>query len=377
MNEEKGAQMDLDQALNKQETFWKEKARLNWHVNGDRNTSFFHRVTKIKNKTKVISSIRNEEEIITDPQRITNHVVNYYKNLFSYNFVLQDSLLVEEVIPTLIDNQTNRLLTMISSTDEIKGVVFGLNSEGAPNPDGFGACFFHTYWEIVKEDVTIVVLQFFNTGWLLPHFNANSLVLILKNPNADIIDQYRPTALANFKFKIISNVIADRIANILPTVIFAEQRGFIKGRNIKDCIALASEAINVLDKRSFGGNFALKIDVSKAFDAVNWEFLLKVLTCFGFNHTICNWIRAIHHSANVSICINGSQEGYFKCKRGVRQGDPLSPLLFCIAEEVLSRGIKKLVSENKLDLISASRTAKLPSHCFYADDLMVYCKGKI
>jgi len=99
MNEEKGAQMDLDQALNKQETFWKEKARLNWHVNGDRNTSFFHRVTKIKNKTKVISSIRNEEEIITDPQRITNHVVNYYKNLFSYNFVLQDSLLVEEVIP--------------------------------------------------------------------------------------------------------------------------------------------------------------------------------------------------------------------------------------------------------------------------------------
>jgi len=84
MNEEKQAQMDLDQALNKQELFWKEKDRLNWHVNGDRKTRFFH---------------RNLGEVITDPERISNHVVNYYKNLFSTNFVLQDSLLMEEVIP--------------------------------------------------------------------------------------------------------------------------------------------------------------------------------------------------------------------------------------------------------------------------------------
>ena len=88
--------------------------------------------------------------------------------------------------------------------------------------------------------------------------------------------------------------------------------------------------------------------------------------------------RAQHGSvASVSININGSQEGYFKCKRGVRQGDPLSPLLFCIVEEVLIGGISKLVEEGKMELISASRKTKIPSHCFYADDLMVYCKCKI
>jgi hypothetical protein len=212
---------------------------------------------------------------------------------------------------------------------------------------------------------------------LLPNYNANSLILIPKNPNADTVDQFRPIALTNFKFKIISKVIADRLANILPTIVSEEQRGFIKGRNIKDCIALASEVINVLDKKSFGGNLALKIDVSKAFDTINWDFLLKVLSCFGFNHTFCNWIKSILHSASVSVCINGKQEGYFKCKRGVRQGDPLSPLLFCIAEEVLSRGISKLVPYGKLELITASRSVKVPSHCFYADDIMVYCKGKM
>jgi len=99
------------------------------------------------------------------------------------------------------------------------------------------------------------VIEFFHTSWLPPGFNSNTLVLIPKIANAVKIEQYRPIALANFKFKILSKVLADRLAVILPSIISKEQRGFIKGRNIKDCIALASEAINVLDRKSFGGNY--------------------------------------------------------------------------------------------------------------------------
>ena len=377
MQEEKKAQTSLDEALHRQETFWQEKARVGWHLNGDRNTKYFHRVTKIKNKTKIISNIRNNDEIISDPMRMTEHIVSYYKSLFfSSNFVLQDQGLVDEVIPQMIDDTTNNLLIMIPSEAEVKNAVFNLNHDNAPGPDGFGASFFQQYWEIVKKDVYAAVLQFFQTGWLPPNYNANTLILIPKTPNADNIDQYRPLALTNFKFKIISKVLADRLSQILPNLISQEQRGFIRGRNIKDCIALTSEAINVLDKKSFGGNLAMKIDVSKAFDTLSWEFLIYILEKFSFNRTFRNWITSILHSANISISINGAQQGYFKCNRGVGQGDPLSPLLFCIAEEVLSRGIRKLVDEGKVDLIKASRSAYIPSHCFYADDLMVFCKGK-
>lgn len=122
---------------------------------------------------------------------------------------------------------------------------------------------------------------------------------------------------------------------------------------------------------------ALKIDVSKAFDTLNWSFLIKVLKGFGFSGIFCRWIESILSSTMVSISINGSQQGYFTCKRGVRQGDHLSPLLFCLAEEALSRGISKLVEDGEVDLISSSRGTQVPSHCFYADDLMVFCKGKV
>lgn len=180
------------------------------------------------------------------------------------------------------------------------------------------------------------VLQFFTTRWILPNYNSNTIILIPKYPEADSIDKYRPIALANFKFNILSKILADRLASILPNIISKEQRGVIEGRNIKDCIATTSEAINLLDKKCFGGNLALKIDVSKAFDTLSWSFLLKVLRQFGFNATFCNWIHAILKSAKISIFVNGSHHGFFDCKRGVRQGNPLSPLLFCIAEEVLS-----------------------------------------
>jgi len=139
----------------------------------------------------------------------------------------------------------------------------------------------------------------------------------------------------------------------------------------------ASEAVNLLHKKTYGGNTTLKIDVRKAFDTVNWQFLLHVLQCFGFSPIFCDWISTILHSTKISINFNGKVVGFFNCTRGVRQGDPLSPLLFRVAEEVLSRGLDALVFQGRLTQVNASRNLLLPSHCLYADDILVFCKGTI
>jgi ribonuclease HI len=375
--EEKLASNLLEEALTKQEAFWQEKARLNWHVEGDRNTKYFHRLAKIKTATKHITSLQDGETVITDQNQISEHVVNFYKNLFCANVVLQDSSLAENVIPSLVSEETNAILTMLPSHSEIKAAVFALNKDSAPGPDGFGAFFYQHYWDIVKADVINAVLEFFTSSWILPGFNSNIIALLPKFPEASSIDQYRPIAMANFKFKIISKILADRLAAVMPCIISEEQKGFIHGRDIRDCLCIASEAANFLHNKSFGGNLALKIDIAKAFDTLDWNFLLKVLKSFGFNDIFCNWISVILKSAFLSVSINGKSHGYFNCTRGVRQGDPLSPLLFCLAEDVLSRAISKLVSQGTLHLIKGTRNVCVPSHSFYADDLMIYCKGNL
>lgn len=107
IQQEKKAQGDLDLALNKEETFWFEKSKVKWNMEGDRNTAYFHRVTKIKNTTKLITLLRDGEHTLTDPNQIANHAVNYFKNVFCTNNVLQDHALVEEAIPNLIDDNVN------------------------------------------------------------------------------------------------------------------------------------------------------------------------------------------------------------------------------------------------------------------------------
>jgi ribonuclease HI len=377
LQQEKLASIAYEDALCKEEAFWQEKARVNWHLHGDRNTKYFHRLAKIKTSTKFISSLQDGDNVLTNQDHIANHVVNYYQTLFSSNIVMQDPLLAEEVIPNLVTAETNDLLTVLPSPEEIKQAVFSLNKDSAPGPDGFGAIFYQHYWDIVKSDVVNAVLEFFTKSWILPGFNSNIIALIPKSAEATSIAHYRPIAMANFKFKVISKILADRLAAILPSIISEEQKGFIHDRNIKDCLCTASEAANLLHNKTFGGNLALQIDITKAFDTLNWNFLLKVLKFFGFNDIFINWIHVILKSAYLSVSINGRAHGYFNCTRGVRQGDPLSPLLFCIAEDVLSRSITKLVTDGVLNQIKGTRNVMVPSHSFYADDLMIFCKGTL
>lgn len=297
LDAEKLAQTNLELCLKQQETFWKEKAKINWHLEGDRNTKYFHKIAKIKSTSKRITTLQDGENTLTDTQQIANHIVNYYKSLFCTNFVLQDQLLVDEVIPKLITNDINAVLTTLPSSLEIKAAVFGLNKDSALGPDGFGAFFFQNYWQIVNKEVENAVLEFFTKGWILPGFNSNIIALLPKNPNATSVDHYRPIAMANFKFKIISKILADRLAQLMPKIISKEQKGFIQNRDIRDCLCIASEAANLLHNKSYGGNIMLKIDISKAFDTLEWPFLIHVLRAFGFNETFCNWIEVILKSA--------------------------------------------------------------------------------
>lgn len=276
----------------------------------------------------------------------------------------------------LVSNADNEFLTAVPSLAEVKRAVLASNGEAAPGPDGFNGLFYQHYWDIVGFDVYNSVKQFFEHGWLLPNLNSNLVVLIPKDQGADTVDKIRPIAMANFQFKIISKVLADRLAVLAPNLMSHNQCGFVKGRSIRSCIEVTSEAVNLLKYRTFGGNLDLKMIFLKAFDTLDWDFLLQVFAGFGFSSRFKHLISTILRSARLSFMVNGALVGFFGCTRGVRQGDPLSPLLFCLAEEVLSRVITKLVEDGIFAPMTGPRGLRIPSHAFFADDLMIFCNVK-
>jgi len=327
--------MTLTRALNCQDQLWREKARNQSFIHGDRNTAYFYRLSRIKSTTKPISLLLGGQVRITDSRDIETHAVNYFQDIFGTNNVYISNDLVSRTIPTMVTTEENIVLTVMPSFDDIKKTVFDMNTDGAPGSDGFGIHFFQHFWDIVAADVVSSAQEFFCTGVIIPNLNSNVLVLIPKVPGAATMADFRPIALANFQFKIITKILADRLAIICMRIISPQQHGFVRDRHISDCVILASEMVNLLTKKQFGGNIAIKVDIRKAFDTLDWNFLVAVLRKFGFNTLFCDWILAILRSARLSILVNGNVVGFFPCNSGVRQGDPLSPLLFCLAEEVL------------------------------------------
>jgi len=133
-------------------------------------------------------------------------------------------------IPELVSSKKNMMLIKCPNFLEIKNVVFNLNGNNASGSDGFGGVLYHSCWEIIGTDVCNAVQQFFNKNWILPGMNNNVVFLIPKIQGAKCIKDYRPIVVANFKFKIISKILVDRLALMAAKIISPNQYGFVQGK---------------------------------------------------------------------------------------------------------------------------------------------------
>lgn len=203
--------------------------------------------------------------------------------------------------------------------------------------------------------------------------NSNVVTLIHKFRGDSKVEDFRPIVLGNFLFKVFTKIISIKLGPLLNRILSPSQYGFIPGRKIQHCIAICSEGVQCINKCP--GSMALKIDIKKAFDTMKWDFLLSVLECLGFKQHFRDLISSILNSARLSISINGRLEGFFSCSRGVRQGDPLSPLLFAIGEEVLAKMMDYRGGIRSIAPIEAKLGILVPTTLLYADDVMIFCKA--
>ncbi|XP_031124367.1 uncharacterized protein LOC116027080 [Ipomoea triloba] len=166
------------------------------------------------------------------------------------------------------------------------------------------------------------------------------------------------------------------MTSVLPGIVSLSQGAFVAGRSMSDNIMLAQEIIRGYSRKRISPRCTIMVDIRKAYDTVNWEFLQEVLVGMGFPGKFINWIMTCVQTASFSLSINGALHGYFKGKRGLRQGDRMSPMLFTLCMEYLARMLMEKTRVARFSFHPRCKDLKI-SHLAFADDLMLFCRGDV
>eukprot|EP00253_Pinus_taeda_P019493 PITA_19493 len=277
---------------------------------------------------------------------------------------------ITQHIPKIITEDHNNKLLQSISLQEVEEALGQLKDGKAPGPDGFTANFFHEFWELIKMEVWELVEESRTMHWLLPSLNTTFIALVPKGDEPNKPDKYRPIALCNAIYKLISKVLANRLKPLLPLLISPEQTGYVEGRQIMDGIILSNEVIHSLKILKKPG-MILKLDLSKAFDKLSWNYITQMLLAFGFNPTWTRWISNLISSPSFSVLLNGTPSTPFRPSHGIRQGDPISPFFFVLMAEGLSCLLSSAISSLALKGISLHGHNPL-SHQQFVDDTMLF-----
>ncbi|WZY83148.1 hypothetical protein YC2023_029532 [Brassica napus] len=369
----------LEAAYAEEEAFWRQRSRIQWLSEGDKNSAYFHAVTRGRRISNKFSVIENDEgTAFYEEEQIVNTFRIFYDTLYTAGSTSASGV-VQEALTPKISGEMNLRLVAIPDRVEVKAAVFAINSDKAPGPDGFSAGFYQSFWDIIGEDIYQEVMAFFESGQLHPRYNETHIRLIPKVKEAKRVSEFRPIALCNSHYKIIAKKFSKRMQPLLQSIISPAQSAFVPGRAISDNVLITHEILHYLrqSKAEKHVSMAVKTDMSKAYDRIEWSFLRQVLSRLGFHETFITWLMECVSSVSYSFLINGGPQGRVQPSRGLRQGDPLSPYLFILCTEVLSGLCNNALRDGTMPGVKVGRQCPPINHLLFADDTMFFGKSNV
>jgi hypothetical protein len=278
-----------------------------------------------------------------------------------------------QYFPGFTNEEDNIMLMEKVTLEELKDVMNSFQKDKIPGPDGWTIEFFLGFFDFIGQDILSLVEETRLSGQMPLSLNSTFIALIPKKDNPDTLDDFRPISLCNCIYKIMSKVLARRLKRILSDKISLEQFGFLEGRQIHEAIGVAQEALHSIKTRKLK-SVVLKIDLSKAYDRVSWLYIRLLLTHLGFTVPFIRWIMCCITTVSFSVLINGSATTFFRPERGLRQGCPLSPLLFLLVVEGLSRALAAEKRSGSFPGINISNSLQI-THLLFVDDILIFTSG--
>ncbi|XP_060972343.1 uncharacterized protein LOC115710535 [Cannabis sativa] len=305
---------------------FKQISKISWLRFGDENSSFFH------------ASVKKRKE----QNRITTYVSNACETVYKEGCQRSN----------VQDKQDQK-----------------------SSPDGYGAGFFKDLRNEIGEEISVLaILSFFDKGIIPADLNKTTISLVPKVDSPASAIDYRPIACCNTLYKCISKMICSRLSEVLPDLIHSNQGAFVRKRSLAHNVLIFQDLLKGYTRKHISARCLMKVDLSKAYDTVDWEFIMDLLKGLCFPTKFIKWIMVCLCGTSYTLMLNGRLHGTFQGKKGLRQGDPISPLLFVLVMEYLTRLLIHASNSKGFGYHPMCKSLKLTNLCF-ADDLVIFCKG--
>lgn len=308
------------------------------------------------------------------------HAVAYFKSILGPSHssvtIFSSPSWFQSLLGFSVSTDDQRSMTSMPTAEEIRKLFYKLNPNKTSGPDGLTSGFFRSSWEIIGTDVTTSIGQFFTSGFLPAAANATILSLVPKRQGAYLVTDYRPISCLNTVYKVISCLLVRRLKPMLQDLIVPNQTAFVKGRLLIENTVLVGELVNGCHKHTTSKRITIKVDIAKAFATLSCDFLFSCLQGINIPPLFLRWLRACVCTPSYMVGYNGTVNGYFKGTRGLRQGDPLSPYLFVIAMNCLSKLLTAASTEGRIGFHPKTASTRL-THLSFADDLLIFIDGSL
>ncbi|GJU02010.1 RNA-directed DNA polymerase, eukaryota, reverse transcriptase zinc-binding domain protein [Tanacetum coccineum] len=301
-------------AMKDEESILFRKAKVKWLSVGDKNNAYFHKTIKSRQQKNIIDDVCDENGNRFKRAEVADQFVRHFQKFLGESRRVEQINDMESLFQCKLSNDEAEYIIREVNDEEIRKVMFQIDDNKAPGPDG----------KILKE------------------INSTIIALVPKIQTPLKVSDFRLIACLNVLCKCISKIITQRV---------------------KGC----------LDKLMGPKRVAVKVDIQKAYDIVNWQFLEDILNGFGFHSKMVQWVMRCVSTTSFSICVNGQSGGYFKGGRGLRQRDPMTSYLFTLVMEILTLIIKRKVEQNNnFQYHFGCKKLKI-TNVYFADDLFMFC----